>query len=1024
MQRFRDAAVQSGRAVDKTLEDNLKKAISSQKTLLQEARTEIQRAQVAQARAVATAVAAAPTQAQAGVPGATQAATQGIQKQTRDARELSYQLQQINFQITDIVTGLATGQSPLTVLLQQGGQLKDMFGGVGGAIRALGQGLAALISPLSVIAVALGGVGLAAFQGRKETLALALALNSTDGAAGVTKDGLDQIARSAAQTVGTVGSASKALTILANSAVVTGDSMEQIVIAAQKLEKVGGPAVEETLQLFIQLGQTPVDSALRLNKSLNFLTESIFKQIKALEAQGDRQGAARVAQDALARAVNQRTKEQEQNLGLLEKAYRGVTDGAKKFWDQLKEIGRDTTTVDRIKQLEAAITQINTRLAENPQAGGAIVERYRTEVARLQAELARLRSELESEEEEAGRRALAQQAEQRRIARAALGTQTGASQATLEASTAAIKASIEDQRAELDIGYERNLVSLQNYFDRRQDLVRQEAAAEAQVLEQQASDLRDRLARGVPVEQEDATLAQLVGIESRLTTLRAKSALDLKRLAEDRRKAERDADQSLQNALATAQNIQNLSAAQNAAQIDAIEDANRRGITSLETYFRLRKEFLDQDFADERQVAEARLALARRVQQQAGPENRAQATRDVREAEFQLAALQARNAQRQAALERDRRDASEADKKLTAERILQLQELTGEETSALAVEQRRLLLLEQYRVELERVRQTDIQRALTLERIISIQEGEQRLAAERTKFSREANKFDEERAQIDFARAQGLITESEYQRQVYDLTRKRARVELDLYSRLRDELGGNLTEESRQQLDQYIANAKRGLASLTPAAVQLNNALQQGFATAIQGLLDGTSKVKDAFKSLAQSVAAAFTQIISQNIAASILRGLGGSAFGAGIGKIFGFADGGMVRGPGSGTSDSIPARLSNGEFVQPARTVSFYGAEFMEALRRLQVPRLGLATGGRGYASGGLVGSSNSAAAPARSQDIPVQVNIQNSGTGKTAQSEARFDGKGLVVSVLLDDIRSNGPIYQGITNANRLRR
>lgn len=41
----------------------------------------------------------------------------------------------------------------------------------------------------------------------------------------------------------------------------------------------------------------------------------------------------------------------------------------------------------------------------------------------------------------------------------------------------------------------------------------------------------------------------------------------------------------------------------------------------------------------------------------------------------------------------------------------------------------------------------------------------------------------------------------------------------------------------------------------------------------------------------------------------------GGSAFGS-LGKLLGFAGGGKVAGPGSGTSDSIPARLSNGEYV------------------------------------------------------------------------------------------------------------
>jgi len=60
-----------------------------------------------------------------------------------------------------------------------------------------------------------------------------------------------------------------------------------------------------------------------------------------------------------------------------------------------------------------------------------------------------------------------------------------------------------------------------------------------------------------------------------------------------------------------------------------------------------------------------------------------------------------------------------------------------------------------------------------------------------------------------------------------------------------------------------------------------------------------------------------------------------------------GFARGGMVRGPGGPTSDSIPAMLSAGEFVMRAKAVRKWGAKFLHALNAGQLP---------GYALGGLV--------------------------------------------------------------------
>lgn len=60
-------------------------------------------------------------------------------------------------------------------------------------------------------------------------------------------------------------------------------------------------------------------------------------------------------------------------------------------------------------------------------------------------------------------------------------------------------------------------------------------------------------------------------------------------------------------------------------------------------------------------------------------------------------------------------------------------------------------------------------------------------------------------------------------------------------------------------------------------------------------------------------------------------------------------ASGGPINGPGSGTSDSILARLSNGEFVMRAAAVQSFGMDFMHAINNGFVP---------GFASGGLVAS------------------------------------------------------------------
>jgi TP901 family phage tail tape measure protein len=67
-----------------------------------------------------------------------------------------------------------------------------------------------------------------------------------------------------------------------------------------------------------------------------------------------------------------------------------------------------------------------------------------------------------------------------------------------------------------------------------------------------------------------------------------------------------------------------------------------------------------------------------------------------------------------------------------------------------------------------------------------------------------------------------------------------------------------------------------------------------------------------------------------------------------------GMATGGFVSGPGTGTSDSIPAMLSNGEFVVQARAVKTYGVDFMNALNQQRVPVMSSSAGGSRTSLGG----------------------------------------------------------------------
>lgn len=119
--------------------------------------------------------------------------------------------------------------------------------------------------------------------------------------------------------------------------------------------------------------------------------------------------------------------------------------------------------------------------------------------------------------------------------------------------------------------------------------------------------------------------------------------------------------------------------------------------------------------------------------------------------------------------------------------------------------------------------------------------------------------------------------------------------------------------------------------------------LAKGFGQAIVSAL---APVFDTIRSIVSAVASAIQSVRDLAAAGGSVNqgGTGGTPEGG-----MGFTSGGRVRGPGTGTSDSIRARLSNGEFVVNAKAVRRYGAEFFSALNamRLNPPK---------YAMGGLV--------------------------------------------------------------------
>ena len=274
------------------------------------------------------------------------------------AKQLAANLRGVPAQFTDIAVSLQAGQNPLTVLLQQGGQLKDMFGGIGPAASALGGYIVGLINPFTLAAAAAAALALAYKQGSDETTAFSSALALTGNTAGTTTEQLATLAEQVSSIGGTVGKASAVLAQLAASTRIPKEAFEQIAVAAIAFESATGQAAEETVKNFEKIAKDPTAAILTLNETMNFLTASTYEQIKALQEQGRVQEAATIANDAYESALGRTASTVKTNLGTIEKSWNAVKKAAKEAWDAALNIGREDTLDSQIKELDAQLNAI------------------------------------------------------------------------------------------------------------------------------------------------------------------------------------------------------------------------------------------------------------------------------------------------------------------------------------------------------------------------------------------------------------------------------------------------------------------------------------------------------------------------------------------------------------------------------------------------------------------------------------------------------------------------------------------
>jgi phage-related minor tail protein len=294
------------------------------------------------------AAAASASQQAAKAGGIAQAA---LGQTTISAKQTAAALRGVPAQFTDIITSIQGGQAPLTVFLQQGGQLKDMFGGAIPAAKALTGYVVGLINPFTAAAVVAGVLALAYHQGSQEADGYRAAILMSGNAAGTTVGQLTDMARAISEVTGTQGAAAAALTQMAGSGAVARENLQQFAQTAMGLEKYVGQPVKATVDHLEQLGKAPLQASIKLNEQYHHLTVAVYEQIRALEERGRKEEAGVAAQQAYMAAMEARKNAMVANLGYIERAWYGVTGAAKGAWDAMLNVGRGTTDEQNLAQL-------------------------------------------------------------------------------------------------------------------------------------------------------------------------------------------------------------------------------------------------------------------------------------------------------------------------------------------------------------------------------------------------------------------------------------------------------------------------------------------------------------------------------------------------------------------------------------------------------------------------------------------------------------------------------------------------
>ncbi|EJT6086187.1 phage tail tape measure protein [Escherichia coli] len=260
-------------------------------------------------------------------------------------------------QFTDIATQLAGGQNPWLILLQQGGQVKDSFGGMIPMFRGLAGAITLPMVGVTSLAVATGALVYAWYQGDSTLSAFNKTLVLSGNQSGLTADRMLTLS-SAGQAAGlTFNQAKESLAALVNAGVRGGEQFDAINQSVARFASASGVEVDKVAEAFGKLTTDPTSGLMAMARQFRNVTAEQIAYVAQLQRSGDEAGALQAANDIATKGFDEQTRRLKENMGTLETWADKTGKAFKSMWDAILDIGRPESSADMLASAQKAFDE-------------------------------------------------------------------------------------------------------------------------------------------------------------------------------------------------------------------------------------------------------------------------------------------------------------------------------------------------------------------------------------------------------------------------------------------------------------------------------------------------------------------------------------------------------------------------------------------------------------------------------------------------------------------------------------------